>query len=107
METILNAKQTATPCGVPARATTAAALIAAAIAALAITSLVRSDERAAAQPGAVAQPAPSMATVPSIVPPHAGEVGPFAFGYVVFDWDPAGPGGVPGFDSWPPASRPQ
>jgi hypothetical protein len=31
-----------------------------------------------------------------------GNIGPFAFGYVEFDVDPAL--GVPGFDSWPPGS---
>ena len=107
MEAIPNAKQTATPCGVLVRATTAAALIVAAIAALAISSLIQSDERAAAQSRAVMRPAPSMATVTSTVPPHSGEAGSFAFGYVVFDWNPEDPGGVPGFDSWPPGSRPQ
>jgi hypothetical protein len=25
-------------------------------------------------------------------------------GYVEFDWDPASPGGVPGFGQWPPPS---
>jgi len=32
------------------------------------------------------------------------DVGGFAFGYVEFDVDPKQPGGVPGFDSWPPGS---
>lgn len=107
MEAIPNAKQTTKPCGVLARTTMAAALIVAAIAALAITSLIQSNERATAQSPAAIQAAPSMLTVPSSVPLDSGEVGPFAFGYLVFDWDPAGPGGVPGFDSWPPGSRPQ
>jgi len=38
------------------------------------------------------------------LPSDPGDVGPFAFGYVEFDCDPRAPGGVPGFDSWPPAS---
>jgi hypothetical protein len=33
-----------------------------------------------------------------------GNIGHFAFGYVEFDVDPRRPGGVPGFDSWPPGS---
>jgi hypothetical protein len=34
----------------------------------------------------------------------SGDVGSFAFGYVEFDVDPRRPGGVTGFDSWPPGS---
>ena len=41
-----------------------------------------------------------MRTVPLSVPLDSGEVGPFAFGHVEFDWDPAS--GVPGFGAWPP-----
>ena len=82
----------------------ATVLIVAAIAALAITSLIQSNERATAQSPVVVQGAPS---VPRSVPLDSGEVGPFAFGHLVFDWDPAAPGGVPGFDSWPPGARPQ
>jgi hypothetical protein len=33
-----------------------------------------------------------------------GNIGYFAFGYVEFDVDPRRPGGVTGFDSWPPGS---
>jgi hypothetical protein len=33
-----------------------------------------------------------------------GNIGNFAFGYVEFDVDPRRPGGVTGFDSWPPGS---
>jgi len=40
-------------------------------------------------------------------PTDSGDVGSFAFGYVEFDVDPRTPGSVPGFDSWPPASRRQ
>jgi hypothetical protein len=40
------------------------------------------------------------------VPPDA-DVGNFAFGYVEFDHNPKAPGGVPGFDSWPPGSPPR
>ena len=42
----------------------------------------------------------------SFVPPDA-DVGNFAFGYLEFDHNPKAPGGVPGFDSWPPGSPPQ
>jgi hypothetical protein len=43
--------------------------------------------------------------VPSYsAPADSGDIGRFAFGYVEFDWDPTSPGGVPGFDSWPPGS---
>jgi len=38
------------------------------------------------------------------MPADSGDPGAFAFGYVEFDWDPRAPGGVPGFDSWPPGS---
>ena len=34
----------------------------------------------------------------------SGDIGSFAFGYTEFDVDPRRPGGVPGFDSWPPGS---
>jgi hypothetical protein len=96
MESVPNGAQATTP---SARATIATVLVAAAIAALAITSLIHSNERATAQ-SHLAQPAPSMLTVPLSIPRDSGEIGPFAFGYVEFDWDPAG--GVPGFSSWPP-----
>ena len=39
----------------------------------------------------------------TVVAPDA-DVGDFAFGYVEFDQNPKAPGGVPGFDSWPPGS---
>lgn len=44
------------------------------------------------------------APIANSVPLDAGDVGAFAFGYVEFDQDPKAPGGVPGFDSWTPAS---
>jgi hypothetical protein len=95
MEAVPNGKRaTSLP-----RATMATALIAVAIASLAITSLIHSNERAIAQ-SHVAQPAPSMLTVPLSVPLDSGELGPFAFGHLEFDWNPAD--GVPGFSSWPP-----
>jgi len=90
--------------GVLARTTMAMALIVAAVAALAITSL-SPTHRATAQPPAVAQAAPTAATIPMSAPLDSRDVGPFAFGYLVFDWDPRAPGGVPGFDTWPPSGR--
>jgi hypothetical protein len=49
---------------------------------------------------------PEGASVPNSVVPDP-DVGNFAFGYVEFDQDPKAPGGVPGFDSWPPGSPPR
>jgi hypothetical protein len=99
-----NGEQVATRSGDLARATMATVLIVGAIAALAITSLIQS-ERATAQSHVLAAPAPAALVVPLSVPLAAGEVGPFAFGHIEFDWNPAAPEGVPGFDSWPPGSR--
>lgn len=107
MQAVPNGDQATSRSGVLARATMATVLIIAAIAALAITSLIQGNERATAQSRIVIQPAPSMATVPLSVPLDSGEVGPFAFGFLVFDWDPAAPDGVPGFGPWPPGSRPR
>lgn len=62
-------------------------------------------------PGRVAPtataPAPGATAVSNVVPSDSGDVGSFAFGYVEFDWNPKAPGGVPGFDSWPPGSPPR
>jgi hypothetical protein len=98
-----NGEQAATRSGDPARAAMASVLIAGAIAALAITSLIQSHDKATAQSHVLAAPGPAIA--PLSVPLDSGEVGPFAFGHVEFDWNPAAPEGVPGFDSWPPGSR--
>jgi hypothetical protein len=114
MATNRNDKALANESGLLARTTTATVLIVAAMAALAITSLIRTHQPATAQTPVVAQAAPTAAMVPSeislSVPLDSGDVGQgdighFAFGYLVFDWDPQAPGGVPGFDSWPPGSR--
>ena len=35
---------------------------------------------------------------------NAQDPGDFAWGYVEFDQDPKAPGGVPGFDHWPPGA---
>jgi hypothetical protein len=100
-----NGEQAATHSGDLARATVATVLVVGAIAALAITSLIHSHDKATAQSHVPAAPAPATLTLPLSVPRDSGEVWPFAFGYLEFDWDPAAPGGVPGFDSWPSGSR--
>ena len=74
------------------RATMATALMMAAVAALAMTSLVQSNEQ-------------STPVVPMSGALDSGEVGPFAFGYLVFENDPAG--GVAGFGPLPPRSPAQ
>ena len=102
MDLVSNGERPATPSGVLARTTMATILLVAAIAALAITSLIQSNERATAQSFSAVPAAPSAATIPLAVPLDSGEVGPFAFGHVEFDQNPAG--GVPGFSSWPPGS---
>jgi hypothetical protein len=101
MEAVPNGERATSPSGVSARATMATALIVAAIASLAITSLIHS-KRATAQ-SHLAQPAPSMLTVPLSIPLDSGEIGPFAFGHLEFDWNPAD--GVPGFSAWPSGAR--
>jgi hypothetical protein len=102
MEAFPNGERATAPSGVSARAAWATVLIAAAIALLAITALIQSNKRAAAQ-SVSAQPVPSTTMAPLSMPPDTSDLGPFAFGYVEFDWDPAN--GVPGFDSWPPGRR--
>ncbi len=87
--------------GVFARTTMATLLIVAAISALAITSLAQSER---AQSSVSVQPE-SLRVVRASVPLNPAEVGRFAFGHVEIDWDPSAPGGVPGFDSWPPGSQ--
>ena len=81
------------------RETMATALIAAAIVALATTSLIHGQEQATTQSAALATPAPSRPALPLSIPLDSGEVGPFAFGYLVFENDPAD--GVPGFGPLP------
>jgi hypothetical protein len=76
-----------------------------AIAALAISALIHSHGSAVAQSlHSAPSSAPAALTVPLSIPMNSGDLGQFAFGHVEFDWNPRG--GVPGFDSWPPASRP-
>jgi hypothetical protein len=57
-------------------------------------------------PESSARAKPDAAPASSSVPPDT-DVGNFAFGYVEFDQNPKAPGGVPGFDSWPPGSPPR
>ena len=101
MNAILNGAQI-NRVGVVAAARMATVPILAVTAALAITSLIPSHQRAAAQPAVE----PPTATAPLSVPRASRQAGSFAFGYLEFDWDPSAPGGVLGFDSWPPASQP-
>jgi hypothetical protein len=56
---------------------------------------------------AAAREVDASAVAPIAYPTDSGDIGSFAFGYVEFDVDPRTPGGVPGFDSWPPSSRRQ
>ena len=100
MNAILNSAQV-NRVRVVATARMATVLILAATAALAVMSLIPNNERAVAQP----QVQPPKATAPLSVPPVSRQAGSFAFGYLEFDWDPSASGGVPGFDSWPPASQ--
>jgi len=58
------------------------------------------DDLAALQEAAVSTGVPI--AYPALT--DSGDIGHFAFGYVEFDVDPRRPGGVPGFDSWPPGS---
>ena len=83
-----------------ARTIIATALMAVAIAALAVTSLAQSDKVATTQTVNVVQAAPP--ELPLSVPLNSGEVAPFAFGFLVFENDPAN--GVPGFGPLPPRS---
>ena len=92
------------------RTTIATALMMAAVAALAMTSLAQSNERATAKSNSIqtAQSTPTVPmspTLPRLLPLDSGAVGPFAFGYLVFENDPAG--GIPGFGPLPPLSPAQ
>ena len=100
-----NGQQTVTHSSYLLRMTMATVLIVGAIAALAITSVMHSHDKATAQSHVPAASAPATLAVPLSVPRDSGQAWPFAFGYVEFDWDPAAPEGIPGFDSWPAGSR--
>lgn len=77
------------------------ATIALAFAILSIPYTVQS-QRFANLPDATSPMTEALATVvPSaknagLIDPEAGQ----AFGFLVYDWDPRAPGGVPGFDRW-------
>ena len=101
MKAAPNGERTTLPTGVPARVAMAIALIAAAIASLVITSLIH-GRRAIAQSD-LTQPPSSTLTAPLSSPRDHDNSGPFAFGHLEFDWNPAE--GVPGFSSWPPDGR--
>jgi hypothetical protein len=47
---------------------------------------------------------PSAAPAPESTSSNVEDPGNFAWGYVEFDQDPKGPGGIPGFDRWPPGA---
>jgi hypothetical protein len=47
-------------------------------------------------------PSPTAASDSSSSKAH--DPGNFAWGYVEFDQDPKAPGGIPGFDHWPPGA---
>jgi hypothetical protein len=101
METHLADKQILTGWRMAAALLVLAALIAGPIAVVAtMANPPPSSELAVA--GAYAELQGAGAPIANSV--DSGDVGHFAFGYVEFDWDPKAPGGVPGFDSWPPAS---
>jgi len=81
--------------------------LAALLAGLLIASVASAPAQRAPAADADAPAAPSAMHRANFVPSDSGDIGRFAFGYVEFDWDPKAPGGVPGFDSWPPGSPPR
>lgn len=58
----------------------------------------------------ISHPADTPHTAPNAIPAsdstpsNAQDTGNFAWGYVEFDQDPKAPGGIPGFDHWPPGA---
>lgn len=101
MEAVPDGEHATAPSEISTRAMMATALVAATIASLAITALIHGNGRATAQ-SRLLQPAPSVLTVPPSGHLDSSELGPFAFGHLEFDWNPAD--GVPGFSAWPPGS---
>lgn len=87
------------------KTTSVAATIATLALALAIISFPYSSvlsQRFANLPGAASPMAEALATVVPAAK-NAGLIDPAidqAFGFLVYDWDPRAPGGVPGFDRW-------
>jgi hypothetical protein len=49
-------------------------------------------------------PTPSAIPAPDSTSSSEQDPGNFAWGYVEFDQDPKAPGGIPGFDHWPPGA---
>jgi hypothetical protein len=84
------------------RTTMAGMLMAAAIAALAVTSLIQTDQQAAANSSGPVARAPALASIPLSVPPDSGQVQ--FFGYLEFEYLA---GGLPGFGALPSTSRAQ
>ena len=82
------------------RTTVATALMAVAIAVLGVMSPAQLNKEATAQSANAMQAA--LPDLPVSVALDSGQVGPFAFGYLVFENDPAN--GVPGFGPLPPRS---
>jgi hypothetical protein len=78
-----------------------AALLAGPIAVVATMANAPPKEALAAAPNVTVSTGPASAS-PALT--DSGDIGSFAFGYVEFDIDPRRPGGVTGFDSWPPGS---
>ena len=83
------------------------ATIALAFAIISFPYTVRS-QRLASLPDATSPMAEALATVvPSAK--NAGLIDPEVdqtFGFLVYDWDPRAPGGVPGFSQWMPSAQP-
>jgi hypothetical protein len=55
-------------------------------------------------PADTQHPTPSATTASDSNSSNAHDPGNFAWGYVEFDQDPKAPGGIPGFDHWPPVA---
>jgi hypothetical protein len=79
------------------------ATIALALAILSIPYAVHS-QRVANLPDA--NPVVALAPAPALIEHSLTDTGDIAFGFLVFDWDPRAPGGVPGFDQWIPTAQP-
>jgi hypothetical protein len=105
METIFSGQQTKSRARLLPSLAMASVLTGLAIGALVGSSSIEGNEQLSAPSRLPTQSQPTAATTPRSVPPEFGDVGNFAFGWLVFDWDPKAPGGVPGFDSWPPGSH--
>jgi hypothetical protein len=78
-------------------------IVAALLVALVLAGALMMSVAAQISPPADTQPTTPNATSASD-PSNAQDPGNFAWGYVEFDQDPKAPGGVPGFDQWPPGT---